>query len=176
MSKPIPITLLTGLLALLPLVGNAQVCQTTSIPATTPNSQLIDNGNGTVTDSKTRLMWKQCSEGLSGIGCVAGAAQTFTWQGALQQAQTVNNSGGFAGFSDWRLPNIKELSSITENQCDEPVINLTRFPNTPSSYFWSASPLVDNGDFVWGVDFGYGYVSWGFKAHAFQVRLVRSGQ
>ena len=66
MSKLIPITLLTGLLALLPLVGNAQVCNTDSIPATTPNSQLTDNGNGTVTDSKTRLMWKQCSEGLSG--------------------------------------------------------------------------------------------------------------
>ena len=176
MSKLIPITLLTGLLALLPLVGNAQVCKTDSIPATTPNSQLTDNGNGTVTDSKTRLMWKQCSEGLSGTGCVAGAAQTFTWQGALQQAQIVNNSGGFAGFTDWRLPNIKELSSIIENQCYAPAINLTHFPNTPSSYFWSASPNVDYGDSAWGVGFNDGDDSWDNKDSAFQVRLVRSGQ
>ncbi|MCI5158155.1 MAG: DUF1566 domain-containing protein, partial [Candidatus Electrothrix sp. AUS1_2] len=34
-------------------------------PASTPNSQLIDNGDGTITDSKTGLMWKQCVEGLS---------------------------------------------------------------------------------------------------------------
>ena len=176
MSKLIPITLLTGLLALLPLVGNAQVCKTDSIPATTPNSQLTDNGNGTVTDSKTRLMWKQCSEGLSGTGCVAGVAQTFSWQGALQQAQIVNNSGGFAGFTDWRLPNIKELSSITENQCYAPAINLTHFPNTPSSYFWSASPNVDYGDSAWGVGFNDGDDSWDNKDSAFQVRLVRSGQ
>ena len=176
MSKLIPTTLLTGLLALLPLVGNAQICKTDSIPATTPNSQLTDNGNGTVTDSKTGLMWKQCSEGLSGAGCVTGAAQEFTWQGALQQAQAVNNSGGFAGFTDWRLPNIKELSSITENQCYAPAINLTRFPNTPSLYFWSASPIVGNRYNAWGIIVNDGYVNWDYKDNAFQVRLVRGGQ
>ncbi|MCP4235257.1 MAG: DUF1566 domain-containing protein, partial [Aestuariibacter sp.] len=39
------------------------VCQV-DIPASTPDSQLQDNGDGTVTDNKTGLMWKQCSEGL----------------------------------------------------------------------------------------------------------------
>jgi hypothetical protein len=175
MSKSTTTALLTGLLALLPLVGNAQTCQTASIPATTPNSQLTDNGDGTVTDTKTGLMWKQCSEGQSGAGCATGSAATYTWQAALTQAQTVNTAG-FASHNDWRLPNVKELRSITEKQCYGPAINLTRFPNTSSAVFWSASPYADVGGFAWYVGFSNGDDGWGGKNSAFQVRLVRSGQ
>jgi hypothetical protein len=149
MFKPTQTALLIGLLALFPLVGNAQTCQTASIPATTPTSQLTDNGNGTVTDTKTGLMWKQCSEGLTGADCATGSAEIYTWQAALAQAQTVNTSGGFAGHTDWRLPNVKELRSITEKQCYYPAINLTRFPNIGiyrfgywSGMYWSASPRL----------------------------------
>jgi hypothetical protein len=113
-----------------------------NIQASTPDSQLIDNDNGTITDSKTGLMWKKCLEGLSGDDCSTGTVGSFTWQQALQQPGTVNAGGGFAGHSDWRLPNIRELLSLVEEQCVGPAINTTRFPNTPSSVVWSGSAVA----------------------------------
>lgn len=162
---------------LLPLWANAaQVCQTANIPASTPTARFTNHGDGTVTDTQTGLRWKQCAEGLSGTDCTTGAAQTFTWQAALQQAQTLNTTGGFAGFTDWRLPNIKELRSIVERQCYSPAINFNVFPNTPSASFWSSSPVAYFSSNAWYVYFDNGDNDWGNKNYARQVRLVRSGQ
>ena len=157
----------------------AQTCKPESIPASTPNSQLQDNGDGTITDRKTGLIWKQCLEGQSGSDCASGGVETFTWQQALQRAQTVNSSGGFAGFSDWRLPTIKELSSLVEHQCVGPAINLTRFPYAPndwSYWVWSSSAVAGNTDYAWGVHFYDGETVWYVKSGNIRLRLVRSGQ
>ncbi len=107
-----------------------QTCNS-AIPFSTPDSQLTDNGNGTITDTATGLMWKKCLEGISGQQCDSGSVLTFTWQGALERPGVVNGGGGFAGQTDWRLPNIKELRSIVEEKCYQPAINLNRFPNPP---------------------------------------------
>jgi hypothetical protein len=56
-------------------------------------------------------MWKQCAEGLSGATCQTGSAQTFTWANALAHAE----ASTFANYTDWRLPNVKELSSLVED-------------------------------------------------------------
>ncbi|MDP2903625.1 MAG: DUF1566 domain-containing protein [Methylovulum sp.] len=157
-------------------VALAQTCQTATIPATTPSSRFTVPGNGTVTDTKTGLMWKQCSEGLSGADCSVGGAGAYTWQGALQQAQTVNANGGFAGYSDWRVPNVKELRSITERQCYDPTINVAVFPHTVSSLYWSSSPVANYSGYAWNVSFGYGHDHWYDKNFSYYVRLVRSGQ
>lgn len=156
----------------------AQTCKPDSIPASTPDSQLVDNGNGTVTDSKTGLMWKKCLEGLAGNSCESGTAGSFTWQKALQQPNAVNDSGGFAGYIDWRLPNIKELISIVEEQCYDPAINLNRFPNTPSSVFWSGTSLVGSTTpgWTWSVSFNNGHSSYSNRSSSLAVRLVRGGQ
>ncbi len=146
----------------------------TNMPASTPDDQLIDNGNGTVTDLKTGLMWKQCLEGLSG-DCT-GTATTFTWRDALQQPGVVNDASGFADYTDWRLPNIKELRSIVEEQCSGPAINATRFPNTPSSNVWSGSPYAVNSAYAWYVYFDYGYSLINSRDNSYAVRLVRGGQ
>ena len=168
----------TGLVVLLLTLGAgqaaAQICQPESIPASTPDSQLQDNGDGTITDRKTGLMWKQCSEGQSGADCASGRAETFTWQQALQQAQAVNSSGGFAGFSDWRVPNIKELSSLVEHQCAEPAINLTRFPNTLRVGFWSASVVAGDSYYGSGVHFNGGKTERNANYSGYKLRLVRS--
>jgi len=74
-------------------------------PRIAPDSRYSDNGNGTVTDHHTGLMWKQCSEGQSGAAC-SGSVTTMRWAAAL--AAGANSS--FAGFNDWRLPNTKELT------------------------------------------------------------------
>ena len=160
-------------LTLLPVVAFAQTCQTANIPATMPTNRFTINKNGTVSDTKTGLMWKTCSEGQSGTDCSGGSAATYTWQLALQQAQTVNNGSGFAGYSDWRVPNVKELVSITEKQCYDPAINLTVFPNTPSNLFWSSSPYAGISSLAWIVGFSYGYSDYGLKNDYAVVRLVR---
>ncbi len=164
------------LIAMNSAVVAAQSCQTATIPATTPSNRFTVHSNGTVTDSKTGLMWKQCSEGLSGADCRAGGATSYTWSEALQQAQTVNNNGGYAGYSDWRVPNVKELRSITERQCYSPAINATIFPNTVSTYYWSSSPVAYDSDYAWVVGFYYGNDDWDYKDDGSYVRLVRSGQ
>ena len=168
----------TGLFFLLLSLGvgpvSAQTCHPESIPASTPDSQLQDNGDGTITDTKTGLMWKQCVEGQSGSDCASGSAKTFTWQQALQRAQTLNSSGGFAEFSDWRVPNIKELRSLVEQQCWEPAINLTRFPNPGSDFVWSSSAVAGDASGAWGVSFRYGSNEWISKNDSYQLRLVRS--
>ncbi len=163
---------------MLPTAGvhAAQTCKPESIPASTSDSQLVDNGDGTITDSKTGLMWKKCLEGLSGNNCESGATGSFTWQSALQQPDIVNNSGGFAGHKDWRLPNINELVSIIEEQCSAPAINLSRFPNTPSSGVRSGSPYTGYSDNAWYVNFAYGFSYFNPRDDGSAVRLVRGGQ
>ncbi len=176
MPNPIQKAALIGLSCLLPVMAEAaQICNTVSVPATTPTIQLTDNLDGTVTDTETGLMWKKCAEGQTGNDC-SGSAATYTWQAALAQAQTVNTTGGFASYNDWRLPNIKELRSITEKQCYNPVINISVFPNTASASFWSSSPLAFNAGGAWLVLFDIGYDGAGRKFDAYRVRLVRSGQ
>jgi len=156
--------------------GQALAACVTTVTASTPTADFIDHANGTVTHSKTGLMWKQCSEGLSGAGCATGAATLLTWQGALQAAQTLNRGGGFAGFTDWRVPNIKELNAIVENQCSAPAINATIFPATVSSGYWSSSAYAANATGAWYVYFGGGNGGAGGKGFSSYVRLVRGGQ
>ena len=154
-----------------------QTCKPDSIPASTPDSQFIDNNDNTITDLKTGLMWKKCFEGISGDACETGSADSFAWQQALQQPGTVNSGGGFAEYDDWRLPNIRELMSIVEEQCYDPAINLNRFPNASSSLVWSGSPYaVDSGSRAWVVNFKYGDLYNTDRSVHYAVRLVRDGQ
>jgi hypothetical protein len=184
MPKSIQKAALICLLVLQPVIGTGQTCQTASIPATTPSRQFTINNNGTVTDTKSGLMRKRCSEGYAWNGTACrGSGAKFTWREALQRAQT-HNGTGFAGFKDWRLPNVKELFSIVEKQCDAPTINLAIFPNTDSNMtFWSSSPYFYRNDGAGNVDTGAWYIvfysgiaQWGSKDGSDQVRLVRSGQ
>jgi hypothetical protein len=71
-----------------------------------------DNADGTITDRATGLMWSQSD---SGVG--------MNWQAALLWVQQ-KNAEKYLGYSDWRLPNAKELHSI---------VDYTRSPDTTSS-------------------------------------------
>jgi len=69
-----------------------------------------DNGDGTVTDNVTGLLWQQCTNGLSGGGCAAGTTTNlYTWS----QAVTLCASLSLAGTS-WRLPTDFELITIVD--------------------------------------------------------------
>ncbi len=152
------------------------------ITATAPDSRYTDHGNGTVTDRITGLMWKQCSEGQSSIAspCDTGSTATYTWQQALQQAETINSDGGFAGSTDWRLPNRNELNSLLERQCFSPAINSNLFPNTGSVYYWTSSPYASRStatfkNYAWRVHLGSGQIPRGSLSSTYRARLVRGG-
>lgn len=149
----------------------AQVCPG-GIPQTTPATEFTDHGDGTVTHHPTGLMWKRCVEGLTGAACASGTATGYTWQGALQLA----DGHDFAGYSDWRVPNIKELTSIVEMSCYDPAINLSVFPNDPGLRVWSASPDANHSNYAWYVNFADGGDHYNPRDTTKWLRLVRDGQ
>jgi hypothetical protein len=72
-------------------------------------NQFVNNENGTISDNATGLMWIQNDN-----------AQAISWKNALSYAENLT----YAGYSDWRLPDTKELQSI---------VDYTRSPATTSS-------------------------------------------
>ncbi len=169
---------IAALAATLMVCGSALAQQScpSGYPRTTPDSDFADAGNGTVRHIPTGLIWKRCAEGQTWDGTTCqGIAGSYVWQQAFQQADAVN-AVSYAGQTDWRVPNINELKSIAEMGCYNPSINLTQFPATPASYFWSGSPLVGSTYYASVENFGYGLDQWYGRNYAHQVRLVRAGQ
>lgn len=141
------------------------------VPANTPNSRFTVNADNTVTDLATGLMWQRCTIGQSGTDCSGGRKTYMQWNIALETAENDTT----AGYSDWRLPNIKELTSIIERRCYEPAINLDIFPNTPTAgLYWSSSPFAQSNISVWIAYSEYGYDYEANKRDYNVVRLVRS--
>ncbi|MDD3518625.1 MAG: DUF1566 domain-containing protein [Chromatiales bacterium] len=136
-----------------------------------------DNGDGTVTDDVTGLIWDKCSWGQSNdTDCSTGSASTHTWADALGVAVTAN-AANYKGFNDWRLPNRTELESLVDiTKATDPTIDVTAFPNTPSSWYWTSTTYAPGPANAWRVLFDSGYTSAGGKSVTSRVRLVRSGQ
>jgi len=153
----------------------AQVCKS-SIVQTAPDSRYQDNSDGTVTDLDTDLMWQKCSVGLTAPGCT-GIATTYSWKQALQYTETLNAGAGYAGYSDWHLPNSKELESLVEYSCYNPAINATFFPVTISGGYWTSSPSAAYGGGTWYINFYYGDANdFYLRDASFYLRLVRNRQ
>lgn len=132
---------LAGALTMVSFTAVADVScesQNSRISATTPASQFTINDDGTAVHNTTNLMWSRCPVGQNvgpGDRCL-GTAELFHWRGALNHVQ----QSEFAGYDDWRLPNIKELESIIERQCQNPSLNTQVF-EVPSHWnYWSATP------------------------------------
>jgi alpha-tubulin suppressor-like RCC1 family protein len=149
----------------------AAVCNA-NITATTPSSDFVVHGDGTVTHSRTGLMWQRCALGQtrSGSTCT-GTASTVSWSGALTAARRSPT----AGYTDWRLPNVKELQSIVEDRCYGPSVNEGIFPSTDASDFWSSSSPSYSSSAL-SISFIDGSTSYNNKSFAVRVRLVRAGQ
>lgn len=100
-----------------------------------------DNGDMTVTDNVTKLMWQQ------------NVNTTYVTQTeAIQQCAALP----LAGYHDWRLPTQIELLSIVDYTRANPSLDATHFPGTPAYAFWSSTPYTPSNAFGWGVTFDYG--------------------
>ena len=149
-----------------------------AVPATTPSSDFTIHDDGTVTHDTTGLTWMRCSLGQTwdaGSETCTGSADQHTWFGALDAARELNESGGYAGQMDWRLPNKNELFSITEGRCWLPAANLAIFPETAAVSFWTASPRTLSADMAWSIGFARGETGSTMKWAPAEVRLVRAG-
>lgn len=131
------LTLLSALC--LPLAGAwAGSCQHGFTPHN-PDSIYTVHGDGTVTDTRTGLMWKQCPEGQTYAGgSCSGSSTPMNWVAAL----TLAKNASFAGYSDWRLPNIKELHSLVEPCRQAPSLNDTVFSGNDQRNIWSSTPAT----------------------------------
>ncbi len=164
------VVLVRKAMVLLSFVGSVTQAATCSNPSN-PNSAYIVNNDGTVTHKPTGLIWKRCSEGEDSF--CDGTPSKFNWSQALKFAR----ESSFAGFTDWRLPNLKELRSLVEECRTQPAINDDIFPIFDSIY-WTSSPEWTNwtSDYAWIVSFHTGYTSISSKDSENTVRLVRGGQ
>ena len=139
-----------------------------------------DNGDGTITDTSTGLVWDKCSRGqvwdnTTPPGTCTGAASTHTWAAALTEA-TAANSASHRGQADWRLPNRTELESLVKIDAINPAIDGTHFPATPHTWYWTSTTYAPGPANAWFVHFINGYTFASYKTLTFHVRLVRSGQ
>lgn len=104
-------------------------------------NELMDNGNGTISDNATGLMWMQNDNG-----------EGLLWEEALNYAENVE----FAGYNDWRLPDVKELQSIVDysrspgtsnSAAIDPLFSCTQITNEAGQadypYFWSNTTHVN---------------------------------
>lgn len=138
-------------------------------------AHFTDNGDNTITDNATGLMWKKCSEGQSGATCATGSATGMNWTTAL----TTCEADTTASNSDWRLPNRFELDSITDIRGYGPAIDTTFFPGTiDNTSYWSSSWGYNESsavqDVSWYVNYSYGFTRVTEKTNAtLKTRCVR---
>jgi hypothetical protein len=135
-----------------------------------PEPRLTDNGNGTVTDNLTGLMWSKNAN-------LPGGHKT--WQEALDYC----NNMTLAGHTDWRLLNRKELHSLIDFSqynlalpYDYPFTNV-QADNVQTTYYWSSTTYAISPGSAWIVDMWYGYMDDNGKSYnGYYVWPVRGGQ
>ena len=140
-----------------------------------PTPRFTDNGDGTVTDNLTDLMW------LKDANCPLG---TKTWQQALDWVANPLNSGGIAcsgytagTFTDWRLPNIRELLSLVDYGQKSPVLPPANpFVNVQLLRYWSSTSEPPDYDSARQIEFADGYTNSDGKIDTLYVWPVRGGQ
>ena len=95
-----------------------------------PEGRFVDNGDGTVTDNCTGLMWQQDTADSNGDG----EADTRSWCDAMAYCENLE----FAGHDDWRLPNVRELQSIVDYGRSGPSVDPV-FTSVASTHWSSTS-------------------------------------
>jgi hypothetical protein len=140
-----------------------------------------DNGDGTITDSRTALMWEK----LSDDGSIHDWDDTYTWSDAFAvKIAALNSGGGFAGYTDWRVPTIHELRTLLRPAASPavppdfhtgcaPGCTVLTCSCTSTRFYWSATETVAENslhDYAAGIGFGS---SKELKTFPSRIRAVR---
>jgi hypothetical protein len=127
--------------------------------------EYVDNGNGTITNTVTKLVWQQTDDG-----------QPRTWREALSYCEDLN----LAGFDDWRLPNVRELDSIVERHLYSPSIDPSF--DCRLDIYWTSTTATSTPLFAKLIEFGSGSVGAFMKNYSvvsessfIYARCVRGG-
>ena len=143
-----------------------------------------DNGDGTISDLVTGLMWEKKSDD----GSVHDKDTLYNWTNAFAvHLAALNGGGGFAGHTDWRLPNPRELQTIVHYESVNPAVAaafntgcvsgctvLTCSCTTPS-FYWTSTTSSSFPTYAWYVNFASGSVLNDAKTTGRFVRAVRGG-
>jgi hypothetical protein len=137
-----------------------------------PQPRFVDNGNGTVTDSLTGLVW------LRNANCFG----VQTWTDALSSTNSL--ASGTCGLTDgsaagqWRLPTVNELQSLLHAQQTDmgTWLNTQGFSNVQSNGCWSSTTYAPNTTYAWLITMSDGSVSYDSKTNVRYVWPVRAGQ
>ena len=161
-----------------------------------PNSatRFVDNGDGTVCDHQTGLMWemKDASDGNADLTNPHDVDNNYTWSSSTTapdgtaftdflprlngEIADSSPSEQLGGHSDWRLPTSAELQNILDCTFGSPCIDPIFGPTTADNY-WSSTSVVSIPTNAWIVDFSNGTVSNGDMLRGrFLVRAVRGGR
>ncbi|MBY0276415.1 DUF1566 domain-containing protein [Candidatus Binatia bacterium] len=143
----------------------------------------VDHGDGTITDRNTGLTWEQ----LDDAGGLHDKDTLFDFDAALAHVAALN-AASFAGHTDWRLANARELQTLIDDGRYRPAIapafntGCTAGCSVPScsctkdNYFWSSTSLNKNPSFAWYVNFFTGERNVTAKSNTAIVRAVRGGR
>ncbi len=133
-----------------------------------------NNGDGTVTDNVTGLMWQK-----------ARVSQTYNWYRAAgvydgsynRTTQNVCQEQTTGNHHDWRLPTKKELAGIVDYSRYYPNPSINPVFTGYASFYWSSTAYAASSSTAWVVYFDSGFVSIGSKSQDYiYVRCVRGGQ
>lgn len=147
-----------------------------------------------VRDNVTGLIW----ENKTDDGTIHDKDNAYTWYDSSPETNGGNagtpgigtdtedfintlNAAKYGGHSDWRLPTLKELTSIVNYSIlnPGPAINVDYFPNTVGdygAYYWSSTTCANNTGNAWVIDFGDPFDYSRPKSNSYRVRAVRGGQ
>jgi len=181
-----------------PLPGQALYGQDANYSINTPSYTKLDGSGSVLPDSA--MSWVMVRDNVTGLiwenktvdGTIHDKNKTYTWYDPTNPNPGTQgdgtdtkdfldalNSARFGGYSDWRLPTVKELTSIVNHGIPYPgpTIDTGYFPNAVSSFYWSSTTGAPYGTYgAWGVGFGYGNGYGTNKSSSYYVRAVRGGQ
>lgn len=136
-------------------------------PAKEYSNNFTDNGDETVTDNATGLIWHKCIMGRSGTDCAGGTTTGYTWADAITQCNAFTLGG-----KTWRLPNLNELQTLLNPGAATNLYFSSVFITPSVASFWSSTTFIFDTTQAIGVSRTNGGSSTNTKTSSYGVRCV----
>jgi hypothetical protein len=130
-------------------------------PTEYTNNQFQNNGNRTISDRATGLMWQK-----------SGSPNTLNYEQVHVYLEELNRKK-FAGYSDWRLPTVRELMTLITQDKQSNGLYINPLFDSEQIWCWSSSVYARNNNSIWRVGFEDGDLYMGVKSNSYYVRAMR---